>query len=298
MAVVVSSAFLDGYPFNTSAVGDPMASISNSPFSSGSVDISQEDAQHYSAPIPVNPDVYHRNLNAFQTRAQNKELIQLDNEKCLSLFANTSLPYWNLLAISDFALSNSSALWIDRINPNGKDSNMDWTCKLGASKSKTGASKFKTLIWGVGQDPECSKRLNLDGDTPWSLGLYTINGTLGSHPVSKCLLEQTGPPLCSLRYDKRLLLAVVVANIVKLSAMIGTLLHRKRPSLVTLGDGLASFLETPDPWTRDLALVKIDDIDTKSSSWPYGPRVYSEVQGKSTWSSGVSSKQWKVTLTM
>lgn len=44
MAVVFSSAFLDGYPFNISAVGDPMASISNSPFASGSVNIS--DGMH------------------------------------------------------------------------------------------------------------------------------------------------------------------------------------------------------------------------------------------------------------
>jgi hypothetical protein len=89
-------------------------------------------------------------------------------------------------------------------------------------------------------------------------------------PLKYCMVEQV-PEICKLQFSFLIATIVVVSNLVKV-AVIGWLLVRFSSfnPLVTLGDAVASWLQRPDPETRDRCLqsrYRIQmDFNRRSSS--------------------------------
>lgn len=107
--------------------------------------------------------------------------------------------------------------------------------------------------------------------------------------------------MCRIIFSLPLLLAVIAANVVKLSAMLVILCHYNQPTLLTLGDGVASFLERPDPATKQMCLWSKKNF-RKRAEWrqkdrwntvpkKYEPKLYPE------WSGSAATKvRWNVTV--
>jgi hypothetical protein len=72
----------------------------------------------------------------------------------------------------------------------------------------------------------------------------------------------------SLEISLFFMLIVIVSNLVKAIAMLLVLLDERPVYLVTVGDAIASFLETPDPVTLDLCTLSKDDLLLKFGREP------------------------------
>jgi hypothetical protein len=111
----------------------------------------------------------------------------------------------------------------------------------------------------------CSARSGSGCDTNSVFGVPK-NGThwkpYGSL-VSHCIVEQV-EEACKLRFSFSIALAVIAANLVKVICIAGTLIiYRKHDALITLGDAICSFLDKPDPETRDRCLYGRKEIQTQ-----------------------------------
>ncbi|PVH88350.1 hypothetical protein DL98DRAFT_648494 [Cadophora sp. DSE1049] len=79
-----------------------------------------------------------------------------------------------------------------------------------------------------------------------------------------CLAEPF-PEDCKLEFSVALLAVVIVANAIKVAAMIALFFQVGKPSLITIGDAIASFLERHDIHTRDLST---HDFTFFKKPWP------------------------------
>ncbi|PVH88666.1 hypothetical protein DL98DRAFT_580231 [Cadophora sp. DSE1049] len=77
--------------------------------------------------------------------------------------------------------------------------------------------------------------------------------------VDYCLSEPW-PERCEFNFSPSLMTAVIVCNVIKILCL-GLILWRHRTStLVTTGDAIASFLDTPDPVTKSHCLLSRKDV--------------------------------------
>ena len=97
-----------------------------------------------------------------------------------------------------------------------------------------------------------------------SIALATANNwTLFGHPISYCMVEPVIEE-CRLSFSLVIMLAVIAANLTKATIMVWTVWKLREPTLVTIGDAVASFLEQPDPTTAGICLsTKMDIIKGK-----------------------------------
>lgn len=80
--------------------------------------------------------------------------------------------------------------------------------------------------------------------------------------VDHCLSERVEEQ-CSFNGNVEILIAVIVCNVIKLACMlIVGFAMGGRPSLITIGDAISSFLQRPDPATEGCCLLGRKDFDT------------------------------------
>lgn len=73
-------------------------------------------------------------------------------------------------------------------------------------------------------------------------------------PIKYCLVEQV-EETCRLQFNLPIALSVIISNLIKAVCMALTLvLYKNHAALVTIGDAVASFLDHPDPETRNRCL--------------------------------------------
>lgn len=77
--------------------------------------------------------------------------------------------------------------------------------------------------------------------------------TVNERRISYCMVEEVKEK-CKLSFSVGIMVVVIAANAAKSAIMILTFLRLKEPTLVTIGDAMASFLEVPDPTTAGLCL--------------------------------------------
>lgn len=82
-----------------------------------------------------------------------------------------------------------------------------------------------------------------------------------SHPVK----EQ-----CTLQYSFTILLIVIGCDVLKLAAMISTLIWVSENPLATVGDAIASFMEKPDPHTSEMCLLTQKEARKGAGPWLSG----------------------------
>lgn len=214
-------------------------------------------------------------LLELQQRAQRNELVELTKEECLHKYLPNpqKTQYRNLIVISDGFVSNDSVAWIYYSNLSDINRN------------------HRICAFGVPHTAEPS--LHGSGD---AIEKCFFDAALGDLPPSRCLAEPATSP-CALKYTRNVHLAVIAANLVKVIAMGATLFLYRTPALVTVGDAIASFLETPDPTTQGLCLCTNEDFATET--WTPGPKrhMIPDVENLRQ-SAGAPHLQWVITSAM
>ncbi|KUJ12911.1 uncharacterized protein LY89DRAFT_721741 [Mollisia scopiformis] len=87
---------------------------------------------------------------------------------------------------------------------------------------------------------------------------------VANHRISYCMVELVEEE-CQLNFSLSIMLIVIAFNVLKACLMILTALKINEPTLVTIGDAIASFLQEPDPTTEGLCLS--NKIDFQNKKW-------------------------------
>jgi hypothetical protein len=95
---------------------------------------------------------------------------------------------------------------------------------------------------------------------------------LDSAPVIECLSE-IGTEHCRLQSYTRTFIIVIVMNAIKAVAMLFLAFWIKDRPILTLGDAISSFLETPDPHSAGLGLITKYEVQLSRSKWATKSKV-------------------------
>lgn len=220
-ATIVSPAFLSAAPYNTSA-----ADIANG------------------APNTSDPTILPI-LDSLKGGAANGSLQNLSSSECFKVYAaDLQSSYRNFLAITNYSSNLSPIIAILQISPLTESQNY-WSCMNNAGNQTTNCSTTDVLH-------------NVSSLNLWSSSYWKPQKPGYNVSVSYCLAEKIPTEGCSVYANQTLLAVIIVANITKLACMILLLRKANFPTLVTLGDAVASFLDQPDPHTLGHALGTID----------------------------------------
>lgn len=88
------------------------------------------------------------------------------------------------------------------------------------------------------------------GECPYQFKPFTVQG----HPVDPCLSKLVNES-CKLQLSRTIMIIVISCNLVKALYMSLSIWKLSETQLVTLGDAIASFLETPDKYTINNCLA-------------------------------------------
>lgn len=128
---------------------------------------------------------------------------------------------------------------------------------------------------------------------------------LNNHTIDYCLVQPLEFEECELRFSLPLLVCVAFANLGKLICLIVMLWTLKEPTLVTIGDAIASFIQVPDKNTRGFGIMdKYDfwyfnhekfkgDSFYDSAGYPSHinfPRAWNRERRR--WHDSLSSRHW------
>lgn len=90
---------------------------------------------------------------------------------------------------------------------------------------------------------------------------WEISGT----PIGYCLARKTEPH-CKLQFSRDILVVGIICNLCKAAAMVATLLLQHKPTLVTTGDAISSWLQYPDRLTANRCLQSAKTSPRRASS--------------------------------
>lgn len=121
----------------------------------------------------------------------------------------------------------------------------------------------------------------------WTIGIE-YGGYMRAFPIQYCL-SQPVEGYCTLQFSLWIIVIVIICNITKLACMIMLLLRQQAKPLVTLGDAVESFLETPDPTTENMCLADKSEFSAKKP-WSAASDTYESRQLR--WFASASWKRW------
>ncbi|MCJ1431301.1 hypothetical protein MMC27_000652 [Xylographa pallens] len=127
------------------------------------------------------------------------------------------------------------------------------------------------------------------------------------YPIAYCLSQQVSE-ICRFEFSMQLLIAVILCNLIKAICMAITVWQQKVPTLVTVGDAISSFLDSPDPTTFKNCMIS--RVDVVRGRWG-GKKRFSGEQIKTPaplsrawspkqkrWFSAASAKRWIVCISL
>ncbi|KAJ5302286.1 hypothetical protein N7508_007149 [Penicillium antarcticum] len=193
-------------------------------------------------------------LKILQRAAKNGTLHRLESGSCIAAFAQTyQTAYDKLLLVTEDVQGNDSYALVFT-NPVYQATGgytavaMDpyrWVCPLdGASQhacKKTGISVVQkwadSKSWTVNQQP----------------GYFTIDDKSADFNIQYCLAKPAKQQ-CSLQYSPPSMIAVIISNIVKTAILLYIWLGVTKAPILTIGDGIASFLRRNDIYSQGMCL--------------------------------------------
>lgn len=259
---VVTPQFLDGSPFHISAINkahdvpvDGNSIHTNLVFNRLNSASFINSSGHFAPPLDSEED--KGLLTALQALAVKGGLTHKNPADCIKAYGNAfGNDYRNVLAVTQaYDDVNSSVKWMEKSTPFSIDT-MSWTCRY----IWDGSMKHPRPSESERPDPDCSIESAVKNSSNWAVGYYgfkpenSTHSSLRSYPISHCLVEPIPPGVCSLNYNLWLLTAVILANAIKVVVLTTTIMKVTTYPFITLGDAIASFLEYPDPTTKELCL--------------------------------------------
>ena len=186
-------------------------------------------------------DPYHQSLLA-EIQRNISQYERLDQSACINEYG---VDYLSSRRHAVVVVSNSSSsdpvLGI-----------LDWT--YGQSQNSwvcgTSLGDNMTLLPQPISDFDCSISVALSNDS-WYMA---------DQQAEYCLSEPVAD-LCRLQFAVPIMVVVLSCNLIKLLCMVLTVWKCKEFSMVTLGDAVTSFLETPDPYTNGMCTVTKKEIE-------------------------------------
>jgi hypothetical protein len=109
-------------------------------------------------------------------------------------------------------------------------------------------------------------------------------------PMVDYCLSEPWPEKCQFDLSPPLMIAVIVCNIVKVICLGVVLWQHRFDTLITTGDSIVSFLDNPDPTTKNRCLISRNDVVAAKSIPSDKPRTYQPSQSR--WRDAVSKKRW------
>ena len=123
--------------------------------------------------------------------------------------------------------------------------------------------------------------------------LRSVARAEGNFKVDRCL-EFQGDEACQLRFSPAICLIVIVCNAIKAICMFLASKEGREETILTVGDGIASFLDRQDPYTRGYCLLSRNNIAEWSRSGAQSgiPRT---LPRRKRWWQAVSILSWCTT---
>ena len=218
--------------------------------------------------LPLDDDSHpDRTLRYFQ-QAANWD--NLTNEACIKIYMQDYLTAnSNVLAVTS-ALNEFSSLlnytYPAYLYPQ-EDNNL-WLC----------GDSVSIIFYGT-----CDTSAILAEAANWTIGIED-----NDFPIQYCL-SQPVEGYCTLQFSLWIIVIVIICNITKLACMMMLLLRQQAKPLVTLGDAVESFLETPDPTTGNMCLADKSEFSAKKP-WSAASDTYEPRQLR--WFASASWKRW------
>ncbi|KAF2737403.1 hypothetical protein EJ04DRAFT_574588 [Polyplosphaeria fusca] len=134
----------------------------------------------------------------------------------------------------------------------------------------------------------CTQRI---GDVRNNPEAWTANG----YPVQYCL-SQPAKQVCKLQFSPPIAILVTILNFVKAIIIFYTAFRVKESPLMTMGDAVASFMDSQDPTTKDMCLLTMGDAKQHKGYFPAGPKTWT--QRKNRWKDVISRTRYYTTFAM
>lgn len=174
---------------------------------------------------------------------------RLDNADCITAYGTSFVSdYRDLLLISNEPgnSTNNTVFYTDAISyegGSGYDLPYYWIC----------IDAHPTQYYNF----QCDIAKARQNATEW---------TVAGKKIDHCLAQPVEPH-CKLQFSLGILIAVIICNAVKSSAMFWTLRRQKEVTLVTIGDAIASYLDEPDESTKGRCLMGKVDVNHGPLRW-------------------------------
>ena len=117
--------------------------------------------------------------------------------------------------------------------------------------------------------------------------------------IDYCLAQPLGfNGMCQLQYSLVIMICVLAANVVKFSIILFILGTQLEPVLATIGDGIATFLETPDPFTVGNPFLSRNEARNYKKIIKGRPVQWKNPRFALRWWQAPSWMRWVITLSL
>ncbi|KAF2846178.1 hypothetical protein T440DRAFT_246501 [Plenodomus tracheiphilus IPT5] len=251
-----------------------------------------------------NETIFSTALEIIWSRARNNELQRLSPSECIDEYAELIQSNRGnvLLVASDHNFPPPEQNYF--IN----DSRVYWASSFDPSDAQSAVRSANAYQWICSGRPDrldevCTEHVDdikrrVD---QWRVGRYCSGEDIyhshceeGRWPVDYCLSEKATPH-CKLHFEMSIAIVIIMLNFVKAALMFYIAFRVKEDPLMTMGDAVASFLESKDPPTRNMCLASFMSFKRKKSYSP-GPRPWQNAQYR--WKDVTSKTRRFITLAM
>ncbi|KAF9060837.1 hypothetical protein BDP27DRAFT_1429601 [Rhodocollybia butyracea] len=175
----------------------------------------------------------------------------------------------------------------------------DWICDL-APSIWPDINDF--LFGGLPPIGFCSTGWRKINPSNWTIPVVffpfeALNSTESLKPISESLevmycLSKTTASRCQLQFNLPLLAIVVAFNIVKVTCMAMVAIRMCDNPLVTLGDAVASFTNSPEPLTKDMCLASQSYLESIDKNQDTTSPLMAYQSEKTRWMTMASRRHW------
>ncbi|KAF2023167.1 hypothetical protein EK21DRAFT_119025 [Setomelanomma holmii] len=251
-----------------------------------------------SPPNNVSQPAFTNEVQRMRTLLQRDALERLDPIDCINAYnVKYQSTYGSVLLVSD----NTTATVYDtchwpRVNDNTSDSVLDspvrgcgptfnsgWMCNVYYYDSQATGSSGCVVLASELRNNASNWRPNTKA---------SLDETM---PTTYCLAERIHGR-CSVQSSPHVAAIVLALNLVKAIAMLVVSRIVFDRSLVTIGDAMCSFLETPDQLTKGLCLASRRDFKRRLADWQHIPQPYTRTRIRCC--SAVGKMRWVGCITL
>jgi len=235
--------------------------------------------------------------NQLRSNATQNNLRRLSNEECITAYGqgNTYMKdYGNVLVVTKDRPQNSSTTMLLQFKYEYYVSNYtgnNWVCGPDYLLSHKNKCNYKDLAanadsWSIGP-------VGPAVGNPWQIA------PTQEYPIDYCLSQPTDVGgQCQLQYSLVIMICVLIANAVKFACILCLFWTQYEPVLATIGDGIASFLERPDPMTIERPFLTRNEARKFDIAAKRQPVRWQRPKKVLRWWHAPSCARWTTTLVL